>query len=459
MMLNKRKNVFNEIITFFNSHKAILILMFFLFLVRLCLLYEAGLKYNLESDDLSYIKSAFHFAETGIISMHNEYPSAQIMPGMTVFIALYSILFGQGRLFWLALKFTWIAMGTLCAWFIYKTVTSFTPKWCGIVAALPLFRPDYIWMDNLILTETPFLLFLLMMVYYTIKMGESKGGYKNFILCAVAYFLALMLKANIAPYPVFALIYLLILKYDRKVLLKQCVILACAVLCFVIPWSIRNYKTFDEFVPLTYGSGNPTLLGTYQGVGYPLDEELDYETNVDKVWREKYAKHFNEDGSMKEEMAKYLELQHDAVKASYRQKEWIKRDPGSFLYSLLVIKPQYMMNSVFYWRTSLGIDAKIIEHLPYIEMIICILILVASIYLKKYRAPIFYASAVYLGNIYIYATTFSFDRYNASLNYLRYIVIGIGISLILQLIVKGYKAIVEHEAMINSKKENDEIIS
>ena len=52
--------------------------------------------------------------------------------------------------------------------------------------------------------------------------------------------LALMLKANIGIYPLFAAIYLLVVKYDFKVLLKQGLILACALLCFMIPWSIRN---------------------------------------------------------------------------------------------------------------------------------------------------------------------------------------------------------------------------
>lgn len=94
--------------------------------------------------------------------------------------------------------------------------------------------------------------------------------------------LALMLKANIGIYPLFAAIYLLVVKYDFKVLLKQGLILACALLCFMIPWSIRNYIQFQAFIPLTYGSGNPKLLGTYQGEGYPADETLDYETNVEQ---------------------------------------------------------------------------------------------------------------------------------------------------------------------------------
>lgn len=107
-----------------------------------------------------------------------------------------------------------------------------------------------------------------------------------------------MLKANIALYPLFALVYLLVVKYDWKLLAKQCVVLAGIVLCFVVPWSIRNYVQFHAFVPLTYGAGNPTLLGTYQGEGFPSDDILDYETNVERVAEEKYADYYDDAGKV-----------------------------------------------------------------------------------------------------------------------------------------------------------------
>lgn len=437
---------YSKCISFISSHKAILIVMILLVVVRIFSMYELGIEYNLNSDDLSYIKSGIYFSKTGTITMHNEYPSAQIMPGMTVLIGLLSLIFGEGKLLWVVLKLLWIAMGTLSAWYIYRSVSLFTPKWCGVIAALPLFRPDYIWMDCIILTETPFILCLVAMVYYTLKMGIEKKGYKYFWLCAIAYMGGLMLKANIALYPIFALIYLLIVKYDRKLLLKQCAILAGVVLCFVIPWSIRNYIRFNAFIPLTYGAGNPTLLGTYQGMGYPLDEELDYETNVYEVTTEKYAEYYDENSAVKPEYKKYISLLEDEIKATYRQKEWLKKDYKSFFYSLIVQKPRDMLNSVFYWKSTLGIGHDILYKLPFIENILCIFAIVAAVILKKHREPIFYTLAVYLVNIYIYAATFSFDRYNVSLVYLKYIALGISIGLFMKLIVKGYKSVIEHDA-------------
>ena len=220
--------------SFAREHRAALIVLLLLLVLRLMTLYSLGFTYSLESDDLSYIESGIQFARTGTISMHDAYPSAQIMPGMTVLIGLFVLLFGEGKLLWIALKVLWICMGLGTAWLIYRSVCLFVPKWCGVIGMLPLFRADFIWMDNLILTETPFMLALTAMVYYTLRMGKQPG-FRYFWPCAISYMAGLMLKANIALYPLFALVYLLVVKYDRKLLAKQCVVLAGVVLCFVIP--------------------------------------------------------------------------------------------------------------------------------------------------------------------------------------------------------------------------------
>ncbi len=423
--------------SFFREHKAIGIIMLLLFLERLFVLYRLGVGYSLESDDLSYIESGIIFANTGTITMHNGEVSAQIMPGMPVFIGLLSLLFGEGKALWLVLKLVWITMGVITPFFVYKSVCLFAPKWCGILSSLFFFAPNLAWMDNLILTETPFLTLLTAMVYYTLMMGRYHQK-KHFWCCLAAYMLALMLKANVGIYPLFAFVYLLLVKYDFKLLLKQGLILACAVLCFMIPWSIRNYIQFQTFVPLTYGAGNPTLLGTYQGEGYPSDEELDYETNVDRVMKEKYAAYYDENGAPKEaKYQKFLALQADAIKAKYRQKQWFEKDPKSFLKSYLYLKPKEMVNSVFYWRQVLNTTRQPIEELRQFDWRLCVISFALAFVLKKKRAVMLFLALVYWGNVYLYAMTYAFSRYSETLLSLRYIAVGIGICLMVEALQKG----------------------
>ena len=420
---------------FFLENKYIVIIMMLLFLERVYAGYILGITYSLASDDASYIASGIEFIKTGHITMHGTI-SAQIMPGMPVLIGVVSFFTGEGRLFRFALKFLWYIMGSLSAFFIYKSILLFTPKVIAVIGVLPLFLANYVWMDNLILTETPFMLCFCIMIYATLMMGRSSKKF-YFWLCALAYMLALMFKANIAPYPIFAMIYLLSVKYELKLILKQGLILSMMVLCFIIPWSIRNYKLYDAFVPLTWGSGNPMLLGTYQGRGYPADEEMDYVNNVDKVMRQKYAHYYDESGNPRRDYwTKYLALESDGVKARYRMKEWFNTNPGYMIESYLILKPRYMINSVFYWETVFDVAADNLVIFKKINWYFCLLALFLSFNLKKYRQEILFFSALYMGNIYIYSLTFSFSRYSETLMPIRYIMVGVGILLLVQWRIK-----------------------
>lgn len=421
----------NKITEFIKENKIVLLIMILLFLIRALAMVDLGVKYSLNSDDLSYVVSGIEFQKTGTITMHGVI-SAQIMPGMTILIGILAFIFGDGNLLWLVLKLVWITMGCINAFLAYKCVRIFAPKWCGIITLLLFFSPDFIWMDNLILTETPFTLGLVGMIYSTLMMGKTQEK-KYFWICLSMYMFALMFKANIGIYPVFAFIYLLLVRYDFKILIKQGIIIGVVLLCFIIPWSIRNYKIYNTFIPLTYGSGNPKLLGTYQGVGYPSDEELDYKTNVDEVVKEKFKKYYEDGSSENPCIQKYISLETDGIKAKYRQSEWWKSNPISLILSYLILKPLDMMKSVFYWDEVFSINKLILQMINSINWIVCILCLYTGIILKRRLAEMFLLISVYLGNILIYATTFSFDRYAAPFTTLRFIFIGIGIYLIYQL--------------------------
>lgn len=418
------KSTFKNIKTFAHEHYIALIVTVILLAVNLFTLKELGVTYSLYSDDYSYILSGFEFKKSGTLIMHGV-QSAQIMPGMTVFIAFISALFGESRLFLIVLRLIWIVMGALSAFVAYLCVELFTPKWCAIITMLFFFRPDFLWTNNLILTETPFILFFLTAIYATIMMGKSeKKGF--FWLCLISYLCAFMLKANFGIYPVFAGIYLLLTKYNFMKLLRQGLIITVALLAFIVPWSIRNYQIFDEFIPLTYGAGNPTLLGTYQGYGYPSDESLDYETNVDQVAVLAFSKYYNDDGTLiNPDIYKYIELEVDGIKAQYRIDNWLETNPKSFLISYFVLKPLDMIRSVFYWHQVFSVDGSILLFITSIENMLAVAGIFLAFVLKKQRAEVFFLVSLYFGNIYIYAMTFSFDRYACSLTPLRFVLLGI----------------------------------
>jgi hypothetical protein len=420
---------------FFRSHRWILLLMALLLAERLAALSLLGVRYNIGSDDLSYVKSGLRFAQTGMITMHNEYPSAQIMPGMPCLIGLMSLLLGEGDALWLGLKLAWIAMGTLTAWFVYRSVRLFAPGWCGVGAALPLLSPEFVWTDNLILTETPFTLCFTALLYYTLRLGKERDR-RSFLGCLIFYLLGLMFKANIGLYPLFAMVYLLARGYGFRRLLRQGLILGCALVCVLAPWTIRNALRFHDFIPLTYGSGNPMLLGTYQGVGYPADEELDYETHVEAVVRREYADYFGTDGEPLPQYAKYVSLARDGVKARYRLSVWAERDWKSLALSYGILKPLMLINGTFYWQRVFNVPGTVIQNLRELGTVLWLGALGLCLLARRHRGEALFLSAVYLGNILIYAMTYAFGRYNLSLLPARFLVLGLGLSALWDLLQK-----------------------
>lgn len=439
-MIKQRNKAANKCIDLIREYKWIILVCIALFLERVCVAYFLGFSYNINSDDLSYVKSGIVFANTGRITMHGVL-SAQIMPGMPVLIGFFSLFWGEGEALWIVLKIVWALMGAITAFYIYKSVLIFAPKIFAVISVLPLFLINYVWMDNLILTETPFMLFLSMLIYATLMMGKKQEN-KYFWLCVVTYMLTLMFKANIAIYPLFAMAYLLAVKYGFVRLIKQGLILGLVILCFVVPWSIRNYIHYDAFIPLTWGSGNPLLLGTYQGIGYPLDEELDYKTNVENVVKEEYKEYYDSDGKIKEDyLEKYIALEADGIKARYRMREWFERNPGSMIYSYLISKPLDMINGVFYWNEIFNIHVGALVVLKKVNCILCIFLIPLSLLLKKDRAEVLYLAGTYAGNILLYAVYFALNRYSETLMPFRYIGMGIALYFSMLFAERVYKSI------------------
>jgi len=435
--MRRIKEAKNVICEFAVRNKWILLVMLVLFIERIAALCFLGTAYTLNSDDAGYVASGISFANSGRITMHGDI-SAQITPGMPVFIGILSLVFGEGALLWTVLKLCWIIMGVVSAYFVYRSMTLFAPNWCGLICSLVFFAmPNVVWMDNLILTETPYAMLLTILIYATLALGKKKES-KYFIILVVSYMLALMFRATIAAYPIYAAVYLLLMKYDTKKLLRNMAVIGIALLCFIIPWSIRNYVIYDAFIPLTYGSGNAMLAGTYQGVGYPEDSELDYETNVYSAAREKFEKYYDENGEIDPKFERYVTIETEGMKANYRIKEWFRKDPINMFLSYFCYKPMNMVITPFYWR-ELIVSRGILVLFRIVIFFANILFLCLSMIRRRSLRTTVFLAMLYVCNILMFSMSFSFDRYGETLMPIQYILFGIGLSLFYDEIKKYLK--------------------
>lgn len=414
----------NKIKSLFLDNWCILVVLVISLILHILALKELGFNYSLNSDDADYIKSGIVFLQTGKITMHDVL-SAQIMPGMTFLIAFMALIFGVGSKLIISLKILWLVMGLLTIYIVYKTIRLYSNQYIAAISCLFFLAADYIWMDNLILTETPYILLFSLLIYHTLKLS-MKANKKDYILIVIYYILAVFIRPTIGIFPIFLFIFLILKKYDFKLLIRQCIIAGIILLLCLIPWTYRNYKVFDHFIPLTYGTGNPLLLGTYQGSGYPADEKLDYVKNVDEKMPAE-MKYYLHNPNKKDYMTKYYSLEYDGLKAKYRMHEWWNKDKISMLKSYLIYKPLQNFDNYFYWDTIMGISGNQLNVVRKVEIILFVISSILIFINKKRIKEWLFLILTYGSQIAIYSYTFAFSRYAISMFFIRYIVIGIGI--------------------------------
>ena len=418
-------------------YSIIFFIVFLAFAEKLILFFYLGRGALNESDDVAYVQSGINFARTGTVSVWSVYPSAAIMPGMPVVAGIFCRLFGEGSAYIDAVRLCWCLFGSATVYVFYKCCVFLMPKSFALLAALPFLLINWAWSDNTFLTEPPYFFFFLLNLYYIFRLGEQESSHpdrKALIGFVLSFMAALMFRANIITAPLFAAIYLVFVKKKRLAeYIPHALALLAALLLFMIPWSIRNYRVFGEFIPLTNGSANPLLLGTYQGESAPTDESLDYETNVYKVIREEYKELFNEDGTLKNAAdGEKIRTATDRLKAKYRFREWLKRDPKGLLWSYLVSKPVCMLTWVWFWMPSAS-TYYALEKLSLINCIFCVAAVILSFVQKKKRRLMSFLSFVYLFSLYSFAFSFASERYSAQIMPIRYMIAGIGLYLVWEL--------------------------
>lgn len=408
------------------------ILLALAFVERLIYICQTGTESMLvaySGDSQNYLVSGLILAKTGVLT-YNGSTTALIMPGISAVIAVLSMMFGEGELLLRAIQILWMAIGSLTLIFIYKAANLFVPKWCALLTSAVYLYPLHVVIDGYLFTECPFFLFFAMSLYYMLKMG-SDSDFKYAVKFGLSVLAALMFRANVLILLFFAFIYLLIQnKYSFKELAKRVCVVAAILAVFIVPWTIRNYKLFDDFIPVTYGLYNPTYEGSMQGDFYPIEDELDYSIVEEQYW-EQYGHYYNEDHSPKNPaIVQYLNHMHVKLTVEYRMGEWFKQKPLHFLKTHLLDKPRWILNWAWYWREFLGLKLHVPNILRKLNFLFCMLTFVLSFVRKKYRKEVSFLLITYAINLILVAYAMAIDRYAQAIMPYRYLVTGIGIYLV-----------------------------
>jgi len=64
-------------------------------------------------------------------------------------------------------------------------------------------------MDNLTLTETPYILLFALLIYHTLKLSKNTNN-KDYILIVIYYIMAVFIRPNIGIFPLCLFVFLLL---------------------------------------------------------------------------------------------------------------------------------------------------------------------------------------------------------------------------------------------------------
>ncbi len=426
----------NKIKNYYLENKIFCYIFLLSIILHIIAFISLGFNYNIGSDDVRYLESGIRLYNEGILSLYGT-KTVQIMPGLSIFIAFIYDIFKNKLATMIAIKIIYSIFSLISLSYLYKIIKKFSTPSIAALVCLFFLTLDYIWLDNLILTETPFIMCFILLIYHSLKLVESKKII-NYIGIIIFYLLALYIRPIIAPYPIFYLIYLMLKHINIKNIIKGFSVGIIIVCLALLPWVIRNYKVYNKFIPLTVGSGNPMFWGTYQGYGYPSDEELDYSEVYKKMDKDLYEYTINNQ-VRDENLINYYSQEKDSMMAKYRMRKWWEKDKIGFLFSYLIYKPGIMLFSSFYWGKIVGIPkiVNIIIHL--IEFLIFLVSLFFILKKKSYLKESIFIFLVYIYMLYSTAIGLAFSRYALTTYFLRIIIIGIGINIIKSILKEKIK--------------------
>lgn len=343
---------------------------------------------TLGSDDLNYIKTAVYYLRTGIFTFHNyDEPTVFIMPLYPLFLAGVFRFFGWGVAGMTAVRIIQALISNLTVWLAFRLGRKLFNTGTGLTAAaLTAFYIPSVISTGYALTETIFTALLLLLVYLSIEFSDRPTVWK-FVVLGIVWTASVLCRPTIGLYPVFLFLFLLLCrKVNFRSMLKLGLAMGVAFIIIMTPWWMRNYREYNEFIPLAASSGNPMLQGTY----------VDYRQTPENTVYYKLGRNALETNRVEIETAKL------------RIREEFRKDFWGYLSWFTVGKTKYFWTTVFYWRGFLGIGREfvLIQHYMHLLGFAGILLLLRPGF-SKYLLPV---SVIVYFNV-THCVYMAFDRY------------------------------------------------
>jgi 4-amino-4-deoxy-L-arabinose transferase-like glycosyltransferase len=217
----------------------------------------------LEWDQLNYTKMALQWLETGIYAYRDTLPNTLVTPGFPAFLAMMLRIFGyeQPEATLMLVREVQCFIGLVAIWVIFRTGSRLFTPGAGLLAALfAAVYPSYVWSSSLILTEVIFLSSFSVLLFLQVRIIQENRR-TDHILAGAMLAVTVLIRPNVLPLGVVPYLFLWI--KSRRMPWAMILRGAISFSILMLPWWVRNWITFHEFIPIAKGeAGNPFLGGT-----------------------------------------------------------------------------------------------------------------------------------------------------------------------------------------------------
>jgi hypothetical protein len=181
--------------------------------------------------------------------------------------------------------------------------------------------PNFIAYNNVVGTEVFFTFLLALVIFLQLY---SFHNWLRYPLLGITIGLMALTKPFFLAYPLVAGLYVWLKNKNGREALLLFLTVSVLAAAVVFPWTLRNYRKFDSFIPISYNSGYVLYVNNndfnVNGAWMPLGEipaSPDLQKKIDAELAENQGS---------EKLAPHLEQVLKPV-----AKQWIKDNPGGFL--------------------------------------------------------------------------------------------------------------------------------
>ncbi|OGS22584.1 MAG: hypothetical protein A2252_03125 [Elusimicrobia bacterium RIFOXYA2_FULL_39_19] len=266
------------------NKKAIILLFILALSLRLTYVFLSPPRPVSYDDTVSWDAVAGNIASGNGFLEANRHPTSTRPPLYPLFLAFIYSVFGYSHLF---VKIAHAFLDSITVIVVYLTANILFQKRVAFITGLCLcFYPPLIVYTGIIGSETLFV-FLLTTVIYAIIIGVKNENVFLLISAAIILGIANLCRSTLVFYPFFLSAGILLVynkKYGFYKLARSLILFMLITIVPVIPWTVRNYYAFGNFLLINTSSGALFWSGTYlPWDGKWLDSEAEYFRKISEI--------------------------------------------------------------------------------------------------------------------------------------------------------------------------------